>query len=652
MKFSLILAAAQAAYAATTGNAAIDKILEMLGEMETTGKKDKQEESVAFAAFKTWCDNTQAEKTADIKASSDAITQFQAEIEQAQAQAAEAQDDIDEATAKIDATTEDLAAMKKVRNEENSVFITEKTDLNDSIYASEKAIEALSAVPEKAEATSFLQQLSKQKTVSTRMQNIQSLLETVQAAENPFTSATERKSNTVIDMLDKLKEEFSQELQQKTKDESDKKHSYEMAVQEGQQTIASNKKLRKEKEDTKAEAEAAEGSAKKDLDTEEQSKADDTKYLREITSDCALKTKDFAARQKSRSDELTAIAEAVSILKSPEVQKGSGHLDSAQSVGSFIQLTSRGAELNAAQEKVISFLRQRGSKIHSNTLMQLAELAGADPFVKIRKMVQELITRLEEEAKAELTKKGKCDKDMAENKAKIEEFTTLVEKLTAEIEILESEVAEGKATKKRLTTELAELKKNVASAKKMRLGEKTENEKVISESKAALDALDQAMSVLQNYYSKVKGAFIQQPEFSAGKYEGMGGGGVLGLLEVVKSQTDQLIRETTQSESDSATAHDEFITTSEMSEKKKTTLLRSTEETLAQKKEDLSDKKDALEGEDGAKAQLAQYVKEKNEVINPQCTVQGVSFEERNAKREEEIQSLSEALEILGQMAA
>jgi DNA repair exonuclease SbcCD ATPase subunit len=638
------------ALSTATGNAAIDKILEMLGDMESRGKKEKQEEAVAFAAFNTWCDNTQAEKTADIKASSDAITQFQAQIEQAQAQAAEAQDAIDEAISTIDATKGDLAAMKKVRIAEKEAFITEKTDLQDSIYACEKASEALSAVPEKAEAvTSFIQK--SKKSGSKRWNAIQSLLETVQKAENPFTSATERKSNVVIDMIEKLKEEFSTELQSATKDESDKQHAYDMAVQEGHQTIDANEKIKKEQTDAKGEAEAAEGAAKKDLDTEEQLMADDKKYLEEITADCSLKKKDFESRQKSRAAELTAIAEAVSILKSPEVQKGAGHLDTAQSVGSFLQL--RSAKEAGINEKIISFLRQRGASIHSNTLMQLAEVAGADPFVKIRKMIQELITRLEEEAKAELTKKGKCDKDMAENKAKIEEFTTLVDKLSAEIEVLTSEVAESKATKKRLTVELAELRKAVATAKKDRLAEKTNNEKVISESKAALDALDQAMAVLQNYYASVKGALIQvkQPEFAAGEYKGMGGGGVLGLLEVVKSQTDQLIRETTQSESDAATSHDAFMTESSQSEAKKTTLLRSTEQTLAQKQEDLSDKKDALEGDEGAKAQLAAYQKEKAEVIDPVCTVQGVSFEERNKKREEEIQSLSEALEILGQMA-
>jgi len=149
--------------------------------------------------------------------------------------------------------------MKKVRVAEKEAFITEKTDLQDSIYACEKASEALSAVPEKVEAaSSFIQKF---KTNSKRWSAIQSLLETVQKAENPFTSASERKSNVVIDMLEKLKEEFSTELQTATKDESDKQHAYDMAVQEAHQTIDANEKIEKEQTDAKGEAEASEGAA-------------------------------------------------------------------------------------------------------------------------------------------------------------------------------------------------------------------------------------------------------------------------------------------------------------------------------------------------------------------------------------------------------
>jgi hypothetical protein len=79
---------------------------------------------------------------------------------------------------------------------------------------------------------------------------------------------------------------------------------------------------------------------------------------------------------------------------------------------------------------------------------------------------------------------------------------------------------------------------------------------------------------------------------------------------------------------------------------------KSSAESLAPKKEDLADKKDELDGDDGAKNALEGYVKEKNEVIDPVCIAKGVSFEERNKKREEEIKSLEEALTILSQTEA
>lgn len=113
-------------------------------------------------------------------------------------------------------------------------------------------------------------------------------------------------------------------------------------------------------------------------------------------------------------------------MKSPEVQKGEGHLNTAQSVGALIQVRTFLSAQNDNNESVASFLRARGKALGSKILVQIAAMAAADPFVKVRKMIQELINRLQEEAKAELTKKGKCDKDMAENKAKIEEYTAKV----------------------------------------------------------------------------------------------------------------------------------------------------------------------------------------------------------------------------------
>eukprot|EP00392_Amoebophrya_sp_AT5.2_P011984 g12078.t1 len=211
-------------------NAAIDKVIEMLKEMEARGQKEKQEESVAFAAFNTWCSDTQAEKEADIKESERAIQQLW-----------RASDAIAEAVDTQEKMKENKKAMEKVRAEENTAFMAEHTDLSDSIYACDKAIEVLSAVPEKVEAASFLQGkmtsflADGKKSSGKHWQAVQSLVQTLAEVKDPFTSATERQSDTVINMVQDLQKDFEQEKQDLQKEESNRQHHFEMSMQDATQ---------------------------------------------------------------------------------------------------------------------------------------------------------------------------------------------------------------------------------------------------------------------------------------------------------------------------------------------------------------------------------------------------------------------------------
>ena len=66
MRFSLgfIASAVTAVFAAENQmkNVAIEKVVEMLHGMKNNGASEKQQESVNFAEFQTWCDNTRSEK--------------------------------------------------------------------------------------------------------------------------------------------------------------------------------------------------------------------------------------------------------------------------------------------------------------------------------------------------------------------------------------------------------------------------------------------------------------------------------------------------------------------------------------------------------------------------------------------------------------
>merc|ERR1719311_847517 len=73
------------------------------------------------------------------------------------------------------------------------------------------------------------------------------------------------------------------------------------------------------------------------------------------------------------------------------------------------QVSSGEAQQAALKEKVIKSLVASGSKLGSAVLSSLAMRVAADPFIKVKKLIQDLIERLVTEAAEEATKKGWCD---------------------------------------------------------------------------------------------------------------------------------------------------------------------------------------------------------------------------------------------------
>merc|ERR1719188_2815467 len=99
-----------------------------------------------------------------------------------------------------------------------------------------------------------------------------------------------------------------------------------------------------------------------------------------------------------------------------------------------------------------------------------------------------------------------------------------------------------------------------------------------------------------------------------------------------------LVTSTKTAEADASSAHKDYLKLSKKSTQEKKTLKNTTEVQQTQLEEDLVDKKDDLTE---AKKSLAAVIKIKKESIDPQCIAQGVSFQEKQEKRQEEIDSLT-----------
>jgi len=153
--------------------------------------------------------------------------------------------------------------------------------------------------------------------------------------------------------------------------------------------------------------------------------------------------------------------------------------------------------------------------------------------------------------------------------------------------------------------------------------------------------------VLKDFYEKAGEAtsLAQQPEVFDEPYKGMGGesGGVVGMIEVIQSDFARLESETSSSEAEAQKQYDEFMGDSSVDKGQKSTDIehktgkkQNHEQSLQEAKTDLDGTQKELD------AALAYYEK-----LKPSCLDAGESYEERVARRKEEIESLQEALKIL-----
>merc|ERR1719224_126037 len=248
-----------------------------------------------------------------------------------------------------------------------------------------------------------------------------------------------------------------------------------------------------------------------------------------------------------------------------------------------------------------------------------------------------------EEANEEAEHKGWCDTELSTNEQTRKEKTSAVETLHAEIDELKASIAKGTQEITDLTAEIADIDKAVAEATEIREKEKAENTQTISDSQ---DAVAQAVTVLKEFYEKAAEAtsLIQQqpesPEIFDAPYQGLQSenGGVVGMLEVIQSDFARLETDTKAAEAEAQRSYDEFSSESAVNRAQnvkdvehKTTKKTNEESALNTKKADLEGTQKELD------AALAYYEK-----LKPSCVDAGVSYEDRVARRKEEIESLQE----------
>jgi chromosome segregation ATPase len=453
----------------------------------------------------------------------------------------------------------------------------------------------------------------------------------------------------VIEMLSKLFDKFSDERYSMEKEEANSKHAFEMLMQDLSAQISTATDTMNAKKEDKANNQQGAAEKRGDLADTTSTRDDDQAYLDDLVATCQSKSSDFEARQQLRAEEIEAIEKAIEIMSGNAVSGHAGTYLPKLMQTSFVQLA--GTAESPMQKRAVAFLSERAEKIHSRVLSALVQQAANDPFQKVRKMINNLIMRLQEEANEEAEHKGWCDKELATNEQTRKEKTEAVENLHATIDELEASIAKLTKQVADLTQAVAELDSAVAEATEIRNKEKKTNAQTVADAQEAQSAVASALQVLKNFYQKAgkATALVQEPadapEIFDKAYTGMQSenGGVLGMLEVIQSDFARLETETKTAEATNQNAHDKFLTTSAVDKasknkdiEHKTNKKINDANSLTETKDDLASTQKELD------AALKYYDK-----LKPSCVNAGVSYEDRVARRKEEIESLQEALKIL-----
>merc|ERR1719387_1808160 len=322
---------------------------------------------------------------------------------------------------------------------------------------------------------------------------------------------------------------------------------------------------------TKLKASATEDmeKAKSQAVTTTKNKAADEEYVVTLKQECQARAVEFEETMKSGKDEIGAIEKAKTILE--------------EGVTAFVQISSKTHRLSAKfssddedesdeiaerRSKVVQIFKDISANRHSFVFAQLANMAAADPFEKIKGLINDMIEKLLKEAQEAATHEAFCQEEMGKSKKsqadktmKLDKFSTRVDEASSKVETLTEEI-------KTLEAEVAEIDKATAEATKIRTSENEEFMKVSKDYKDSATAVAKAIEVLQSFYSgaalvQIKSSTSLQSKVKVhAKTKGNGDAAnvIIGVLEVAQEDFTSLLAEAEAVESEAQTTYDKMTT--------------------------------------------------------------------------------------------
>jgi hypothetical protein len=392
------------------------------------------------------------------------------------------------------------------------------------------------------------------------------------------------RSDGIFGILKQMLEEFEADMKTSTEDETKSKEGYEkLAAAKTEQITVGKEKL----DDLEAEASSNSKSlsdAKEDLENTRSQRTADVEYLRNLQTTCNDLDAQWEKRSKTRTEELKAVTETISILTEDD-----SHEMLAKSVPSFLQMSTatnakrqaraaaslkraaRAPEFDAEDLLSAWHGRHRASPAVgaiSGPRAQLSTLAVSvqlDGFEKVKKVMDTLIAEMKKQQEEEVKFKAYCQEEFSANEkathakgVEKKDLEATLDQLSAEIAKLNTEIGDAK-------TQLSETEVSIKEASEQRETENAAFQTTVADQRATQSILKKALARLEEYYKKGIGKkalvqTVQEPPVKFNSYkDNAGSSPVMGLLEQIINDSTTLEAEATATETQAQADYEGFV---------------------------------------------------------------------------------------------
>ena len=223
----------------------------------------------------------------------------------------------------------------------------------------------------------------------------------------------------------------------------------------------------------------------------------DLEFIAALEETCGTLDETYAANQKARGEELTALGEVITLLTSDEAR---GTFAKGEKV--FLQQTvsKKGFDKQVRSEarKVLTNAFRKSGDL---ALLGIASSVGLNAFEKVKKAVNDLAAAIEEQMKDEVQQKEVCittTNDMQKSKL---EGQAEINAISAFLEDKEEVATQLTADIEQTAHEIEETKTSFQQAGENYISESKEYQQFVKEQKDMIGVLNVAKARLEKFYS-------------------------------------------------------------------------------------------------------------------------------------------------------